>query len=138
MDPTIWAIIGLSIGALAFLNYLLNHAPGSDPEDFQLGPAELGVSCDCFLIPMVLGGIAVLGLSISSGAFDSREELYIVGIVAFSIITLAGYIGRRRRYREWRELRRIFERAVPTSTIHRPVDNPVDIQYEFDDEEEDY
>jgi hypothetical protein len=137
VDPIIWAFIGLGIAALAFFNYFLNHAPGSDPEDFQVGPAELGVSCDCFLIPMVIGGIAALALSISSGMFDSREELYVVGLFAFSLITIAGYLGRRRRYREWGELRDVFDRAIPTSTIRRPVDSPVDIRYEFEDEDED-
>ena len=117
-------------------NYYLNLAPGADPEDFQVGPPQLGLTCDCSLNILIIGGIVVLALSAVSGLFDSRLELYIVGIVAFSLITIAGFIGRRRRHREWKELRRIIERAVPSTSFLGLKRAPVEISFEDDDEDE--
>ena len=78
----------------------------------------------------------VLALSAVSGIFDSRLELYIVGIVAFSAITIAGFIGRRRRHQTWKELRKIIARAVPASSYLGFQRSPVDITYEDEDDEE--
>ena len=76
----------------------------------------------------------VLALSAVSGIFSTREEQYIVGGISFAVITIAGYIGRRRRHREWKELRKAIRRAIPGSYAdYRRA--PVDIM--FDEEEED-
>ena len=75
-------------------------------------------------------------MSAASGLFDSRLELYIVGIAAFSIITIAGFIGRRRRHREWKELRRVIERAVPNASFLGFKRAPVEIAFEDEDEDE--
>lgn len=78
----------------------------------------------------------VLALSAVSGVFSTREELYLVGGVSFAVITIAGYIGRRRRYREWKELRKAIRRAVPGSYAdYRKA--PVDVMFEEDDEDDD-
>ena len=119
----------------AVFNYYLNLAPGSDPEDFQVGPAQLNLTCDCSLNVLIIGGIVVLALSAGSGIFDSRLELYIIGIVAFSVITIAGFIGRRRRHQEWKELHRAISRAVPASSFLGFQRGPVDIPYDDEDDE---
>ena len=59
MDPVVGVILVIgSILAIIF-NYFLNRAPGSDPEDFVIGPQELGIKCDCFLNTIIVAGIAV-------------------------------------------------------------------------------
>ncbi len=120
----------------AVFNYYLNLAPGSDPEDFQVGPPQMNLTCDCSLNVLIIGGIVVLALSAASGIFDSRLELYIVGIVAFSVITVAGFIGRRRRHQEWKELHRAIARAVPASSYLGFRRTPADITYEDEDDED--
>ncbi len=120
----------------AAFNYYLNLAPGADPEDFQVGPAQLGITCDCSLNVLIVGGIVVIGLSAVSGIFDTRLVLYVVGIVAFSVITLAGFIGRRKRHQEWKELRKAIARAVPASSFLGFQRAPVDITYEDEDDDE--
>ena len=117
-------------------NYYLNLAPGADPEDFQVGPTQLGITCDCSLNILIIGGIVVLALSAVSGLFESRLELYIVGIAAFSMITIAGFIGRRRRHHEWKELRIAIERSVPGTSFLGFKRAPVDIPFEDEDDEE--
>jgi len=119
----------------AAFNYYLNLAPGSDPEDFQVGPPQLGITCDCPLNILIIGGIIALALSSVSGFFDSRTELVIVGIASFSIITIAGYIGRRRRHREWKELHKAIERSVPSTALVGYERTPMDITFEDDDED---
>ena len=136
LDLLTWIVlIVVVLLALAF-NYYLNLAPGADPEDFQVGPPQLGFSCDCSLNVLIIGGIVVLALSAASGLFDSRLELYIVGIVAFSLITIAGFIGRRRRHSEWKELQRVIERAVPSTSFLGFKKAPVEITFEDEDEDE--
>ncbi len=127
---------GTVIGAI--FNYLLNRAPGSEPEDYRIGPAELNITCDCAFNPLIISGIATLVVAISSGVFDSRMELYLAGLFVFSIITIAGIIGRRRRHEEWRELEEVFSRALVTSHIHSPIDSPPDIFYDEDDDSDYY
>ncbi|MHA1936367.1 MAG: hypothetical protein ACW97A_13920 [Candidatus Thorarchaeota archaeon] len=129
----LFAIV-LTIGVLlaAVFNYILNLAPGSDPEDFQVGPSQLGITCDCYLNTLILGGIVVLALSLSSAAFTSRIELYIVGIVAFILVTAAGIYGRRKRYKEWKEMDYVLKRAVSSS--YPRMSGRLDIPYDEDEE----
>ncbi len=138
MDAITWVILVTVVLLATAFNYYLNLAPGSDPEDFQVGPPQLGITCDCSLNILIIGGIVVLALSTASGLFDSRLELYLVGIVSFSLITLAGYIGRKRRYREWKELHKAIERAVPSSSIYGRDRAPIDILFDEDEEEDDF
>ena len=138
MDLVIWAIVIIGTLLAAAFNYILNFAPGSDPEDFQVGPSEMNITCDCFLNVIIIGGIMILALSAASGVFSSRIELYLVGGVSFAVITLAGIIGRRKRHREWKELRKAIRRAVPESQYTGFRRAPVDIQFEdIEDEDED-
>jgi len=127
-------VVGVLIAAL--FNYILNRAPGSDPEDFQVGPPQLGIRCDCFLNTLIIGSILVLALSASSYIFETRTELYTVGFIAFAIITAAGIYGRIIRHREWKELGEILERAVPKPP-DRPYPESFDISIEDEDEEYD-
>jgi len=127
-------VVGVLIATL--FNYILNRAPGSDPEDFQVGPPQLGIRCDCFLNTLIIGSILILALSASSYVFETRTELHIVGFIAFVIITAAGIYGRIIRHREWRELGEILERAVPKPP-DRPYPESFDISIEDEDEEYD-
>ncbi len=117
MDPFIILVIVVGIMIASYFNYLLNRAPGSDPDDFQVGPSELNITCDCYLNTLIIGGIVVIAIAASSSYFDGRLELYTVGILAFTIITVAGILGRRQRYAEWRELHKVFKRVVKKSKI---------------------
>ncbi len=134
MDPLIGFIIIMGVLIATAFNYILNRAPGSDPEDFQVGPPQLGIRCDCFLNTLIIGSILVLALSASSYVFETRTELHIAGFIAFVIITAAGIYGRTIRHREWRELGEILERAVPKPP-DRPYPESFDIVIEDDDEE---
>ncbi|TXT54626.1 MAG: conserved membrane protein of unknown function [Candidatus Thorarchaeota archaeon] len=132
MDIFIWILVTVGTAVLMLFNYYLNKAPGADPDDYIVGPPELGITCDCFINVLILGGIAVIAISINSAAFDSRLELYLVGIASFLAITVAGIYGRRERHREWKELRKTFQRAIPeahTRTYGRPT-----FEIYFDDE----
>ena len=135
LDTLTLIILAVAILALAIFNYYLNLAPGADPEDFSIGPPQLNMSCDCYLNTLILGGILVIALSAGSSMFESRVELYAVAIVAFSIITIAGIIGRRKRYREWKEFDKVIRRAIPKTHLMTQHGNPIDII--FDDETED-
>ncbi|TFG34559.1 hypothetical protein EU527_02780 [Candidatus Thorarchaeota archaeon] len=135
MEILMWAILISIVGVLAYFNYYLNLAPGTDPEDFRVGPQQLNITCDCYLNTLILGGILVLGLSAGSSIFSSRLELYLVGGIAFGVVTLAGILGRHRRYVEWRELHKVIQRAVPRSHLMQGYRSPVEIL--FDDEEND-
>lgn len=137
MDLIIWAIIIAGSLVAAAFNYILNRAPGSDPEDFQVGPSEMNITCDCSLNVLIIGGIMILALSAASALFASRMELYLVGGVSFAVITLAGLIGRRRRHREWKELNKAIKRAVFGSQYSGFRRAPVDILFEDDEDEED-
>ncbi|MHA2396007.1 MAG: hypothetical protein ACXAC0_04825 [Candidatus Thorarchaeota archaeon] len=136
MDILIWIVLVVAVLLASVFNYYLNLAPGSDPEDFQVGPPQLNITCDCPLNVLIIGGIVVLALSAVSVVFETRLELYIVGIVSFSLITAAGLIGRRRRYQEWKELQKAIHRAVPASSYLGFGRAPVDIAFEDEDEEE--
>jgi len=135
LDLLIWAIVIVGTLVATAFNYILNLAPGSDPEDFRVGPSELNITCDCSLNVLIVGGIVILALSAASGVFDSRMELYFVGGISFAVITIAGIIGRRKRHREWRELRKAIGRAIPSSPYYRA---PVDIVFDDEEDEEDY
>jgi len=136
LDILTWMVLVVVVLLASFFNYYLNLAPGSDPEDFQVGPPQLGITCDCSLNVLIIGGIVVLALSAISGLFGSRLELYTVGIVSFSLITVAGFIGRRRRHQEWKELHIAIQRAVPASSFLGFGRAPVDITFDDEDEEE--
>ncbi len=139
LDLFTWIVLVVVVLLSAAFNYYLNLAPGADPEDFQVGPPQLGITCDCSLNILIIGGIVVLALSAVSGIFTSRTELYLIGIISFSLITAAGFIGRRKRHQEWRDLQRAIERAVPISSFLGFQRNPVDIEYEdADDDDFDY
>ncbi|MBD3405195.1 MAG: hypothetical protein GF411_03550 [Candidatus Lokiarchaeota archaeon] len=147
MNVFVWVIVIVGTMILMLFNYYLNKAPGADPDDYVVGPPELGITCDCFLNVLILGGIAVIAISTNSALFDSRLELYTVGIVAFFAITIAGYFGRRERHREWRELRKTFQRVIPESSTRsfgRPSfeifydEDYFDEYEENDDDEEDW
>ncbi|MFX1261330.1 MAG: hypothetical protein ACFFAZ_04520 [Promethearchaeota archaeon] len=115
MDPIV--ALGVLGGVLlaSWFNYILNRAPGSDPDDFLIGPPALEIRCDCFINTMIVGGIAVLAMALMSSFFASRTELYIVGILSYIVITLAGVYGRKKRHEDWRQLDGILERSVPES-----------------------
>ncbi|MFW9788687.1 MAG: hypothetical protein ACFFE1_13490 [Candidatus Thorarchaeota archaeon] len=136
MDVLTWLVLLVVILLVAVFNYYMNLAPGTDPEDFQVGPPQLGITCDCSLTVLIIGGIVVLALSAVSGIFETRLELYLVGLFAFSLITIAGFIGRRKRHQEWRELRKAIQRAVPNTSIFGFRRAPMDIAFEEDDDED--
>ena len=133
MDLMLGVILVIGTIAATVFNYYLNRAPGSDPEDFQVGPDELGLRCDCYLNTVIIAGIAVIGVASFSGSFENRVEFYAIAIIVFVVVTLAGIIGRLQRYREWNDMSRVIRRAVPT-VVDRPTGN---IDFEFEDEEED-
>jgi hypothetical protein len=136
LDPVV--ALGIVIGVLlaSWFNYILNRAPGSDPDDFLIGPAVMEIRCDCFINTMIVGGIVVVALAIMSSVFASRMELYIVGIAAYIIITLAGVYGRKKRHEDWRDLNGILERSVPPSR-NQTLRERLDTLFR-DYEEEDY
>ncbi|NOR39464.1 MAG: hypothetical protein GQ580_07745 [Candidatus Thorarchaeota archaeon] len=136
MDLLIGFVVVVGVLIAALFNYILNRAPGSDPEDFQVGPPQLGIKCDCFLNTLIIGSILILALSASSYVFETRTELHIVGFIAFVIITAVGIYGRIMRHHEWRELVEILERAVPKPP-DRPYPESFDISIEDEDEEYD-
>ena len=135
MDLVILVILIAGIFVLAIFNYFLNLAPGSDPEDFALGPPQLNITCDCYLNTLILGGILIVAFSAASSIFTSRVELYITAGLAFAAITIAGIIGRRKRHAEWKEDERVIRRAVFRPGQMTSKRGPVDII--FDDEEDD-
>ncbi|TFG09288.1 hypothetical protein EU538_05620 [Candidatus Thorarchaeota archaeon] len=142
MDFPTLALLGFGVALAALFNYYLNRAPGSDPDDFTIGPPQLGVRCDCIFNILVLGGIVVIALAAASSIFSTRLELYVVGISAFVAITAAGYLGRRSRYREWQEMAKVFKRALPDSSFSYSSDRQQaglsfdDYDYDEDDEDE--
>ena len=125
-------VIG-TILAIVF-NYYLNKAPGSDPEDFIIGPEELGLKCDCYLNTIIVAGIAALAVSAASTSFDTRLDFYIIAIAVFAFVTLAGIIGRRQRYSEWKEMAHILKRSVP-KMVDRPTGS---VDYVFDDDDKEH
>ncbi len=136
LDPIL--LFGLIVGVTlaAAFNYLLNRAPGSVPEDYTIGPPSMEIRCDCCLNPLIVGGIFVIALAIMSSSFESRTELYVVGLISFIIVTIAGILGRRRRYEDWKELGDILERVVPPKdSFYRRT--PFDFDSPDDEEEDD-
>ena len=133
MNPIfgITIIAGTIIAAL--FNYFLNRAPGSDPEDFQIGPKEMGIKCDCFFNTLIVGAIAALAIAASSSGFDSMEDFFIVAFIFFAVITDAGILGRRQRYRDWNEMSYVLKRAVSPRKGFYP--GPVDILFDENEDE---
>ena len=136
MDLVTWAIVIAGIFVLVIFNYFLNLAPGSDPEDFALGPPQLNITCDCYLNTLFLGGILVVAFSAASSIFSSRLELYFVGGLAFTVVTIAGIMGRRKRHSEWREDEQVIRRAISKSNIMTGSQRPVDIVFDDEDDED--
>ncbi|MFW9913053.1 MAG: hypothetical protein ACFFEU_11310 [Candidatus Thorarchaeota archaeon] len=137
MDPVVALVILGGVIFASWFNYILNRAPGSDPDDFLVGPPALEIRCDCFINTMIVGGIAVLAMALMSSFFISRTELYIVGIVSYMVITLAGVYGRKKRHEDWRELDGILKRSVPKS--RNPIRRDrLDMMFrDYDDDDED-
>ncbi len=103
MDVLVLAAIVLATVIIAFFNYYLNYAPGTTPDDFAIGPQGSPIRCDCCINYLILGAITVGAIAVSSRYFDTLPELLLVVAMVFFSITLAGYVGRRRRHHEWRE-----------------------------------
>ncbi len=133
MDVLTGVLLVIGVPIIALFNYYLNKAPGSEPEDFRVGPPELGITCDCYLNTIILSAIAVIAVIANSNAFSSITELAAVGATAFAIITLAGIIGRRHRYREWYRMKRVLIRSVPSASKGRPSS----VYLSFDDDDKD-
>lgn len=137
LDPFVFLLIAAGVVVVSWFNYLLNRAPGSDPDDFLIGPEGMQIQCDCFLNTMIVGGIFVVAVAIASSAFASRTELYLIGTIAYVIVTAAGVYGRRRRYNDWKELDGVLQRAVPKAPPRAFDSDRLDIFFEEDDEEDD-
>ncbi|MHA1575803.1 MAG: hypothetical protein ACTSU3_00440 [Candidatus Thorarchaeota archaeon] len=140
MDILTLVILIAGVFILVVFNYYLNLAPGSDPDDFAIGPPQANITCDCYLNTLILGGILIIAFSAASAMFASRIELYLVAGISFAFITVAGVIGRRRRHADWREDEQVIRRAISKSHITPGKRGPVDIIFdeEKDDDEFDY
>ncbi len=108
------AVLLVGTGLAAALNYYVNRAPGSTPEDFAVGPEELDLSCDCCLGPLIIPLIVVAVYATSSTSFENRWVIYLLGATAFFVVLVAGVLGRYRRRREWAEMASLLERVIPT------------------------
>jgi len=137
LDPFVFLLIVAGVVVVSWFNYILNRAPGSDPDDFLIGPEGMQLQCDCFLNTMIVGGIFVVAVAIASSAFASRTELYLIGLIAYAIITAAGVYGRRRRYNDWKELDGVLQRAVPKAPRRAFDSDRLDVFFEGDDEDDD-
>lgn len=135
MEPVTLVFIIAGVFILAIFNYYLNLAPGSDPDDFALGPPQMNMTCDCSLNTLILGGIMIIAFGAGSSLFDSRIELYLFGGLAFAVVTIGGIIGRRKRHAEWKEDEQVIRRAIQKSPYGQGIHSPVDIR--FDDEDDD-
>ena len=133
MDPLTLALVIAGVAVVAWFNYYLNLAPGSDPDDFAVGPPQMNMTCDCYLNTLILGGIMVIAFSAGSSLFASRIELYLIGGLAFAVVTIAGLIGRRKRHTEWREDEKVIRRAIQKTSFGR---GPGSIDILFDDEDD--
>jgi len=138
LDPLSMVFVLVGVCVLALFNYYLNLAPGSDPDDFAVGPKELNLTCDCSLNTLILGGILVIALSAASSLFSSRYELYFIGILSFIIVTVAGIFGRRRRHAEWREDENVIRRAIQKTPFGTKSRDYIDVVFDDDDEDEYY
>lgn len=133
MDPVTLALVIAGVAIVAWFNYYLNLAPGSDPDDFAVGPPQLNITCDCYLNTLILGGIMVVAFSAGSSLFSSRVELYIIGGIAFAAVTIAGIIGRRKRHAEWKEDEKVIRRAIQKTSFGKGP-GYVDIVFDDDDD----
>ena len=135
MDPITLVIVIAGVLLVAVFNYYLNLAPGSDPDDFAMGPPQMNITCDCYLNTLILGGIMVVAFSAASSMFSSRIELYFVGGLAFAAVTIAGIIGRRKRHAEWKEDEKVIRLAIQKTQFGR---GPVDILFDEEDDDKKY
>jgi len=133
-------ILIASVFILVIFNYYLNLSPGSDPDDFAIGPPKANITCDCYLNTLILGGILIIAFMAASSMFASRVELYIVAGLSFAAITIAGIIGRHKRHSEWKEDEQVIRRAISKSHMTTSRRSSVDIFFEEekDDDEFDY
>lgn len=138
LDPLLIVIVMVGVCLLALFNYYLNLAPGSDPDDFAIGPPELNLTCDCALNTLILGGILVIALSAASSMFSTRYELYFIGIVSFIVVSVAGIFGRRRRFAEWREDEKVIRRAIQKSPFGNQSRDYVDVIFDDDNDDDEY
>jgi len=140
LDLITLVILIASVFILVIFNYYLNLAPGSDPDDFAIGPPQANITCDCYLNTLILGGILIIAFMAASSMFTSRVELYVVAGLAFAAITIGGIIGRRKRHSEWKEDEQVIRRAISKTHMTTSKRSPVDIFFdeEKDDDESDY
>lgn len=134
MDIGIGIVLAVCTFLAALFNYYLNRAPGSHPEDFRVGPPELGITCDCYLNILIVSAIAVVAVLAVSTVFGSIWELVIVGTLIFFSITLAGMLGRHHRHSDWRSIERVIARAVPSFNESRPAST--DLYFDEDEDDE--
>jgi hypothetical protein len=136
VDALTLVLLIAGVFLLAVFNYYLNLAPGSDPDDFAVGPPQLNITCDCSFNTLILGGILVIALSAASSTFDNRIELYLVGGIAFAVVTLTGIIGRRKRHAEWKEDEQVIRRAIQKAQFGSGRRGSVDIIFDEEDEDD--
>jgi hypothetical protein len=129
---TFWIAVLILLGSI--FNYYLNRAPGSDPDDFRIGPMNSGITCDCFLNTLIIGVIVGIMIATSASLFDSTVELIYAGVFSFLIVWIVGIWGRIRRHAEWREFDEVVRRAVPPPTFDEMDEDYIDLA--FDDDEE--
>lgn len=138
MDTVTLVIVIAGVFVLSLFNYFLNLAPGSDPDDFALGPPQLNLTCDCYLNTLILGGILIVAFSAASTVFSSRIELYFIAGLAFAMVTIAGIVGRRKRHAEWKEDEKVIRRAIQKSGLTTGSRSPVDIIFDDDDDDDEF
>lgn len=128
----LWIIAFVAVGS--FFNYFLNRAPGSDPDDFRIGPLNSEISCDCFLNTLIIGAITAVMIILSASLFDSTTELLYTGVVGFLVVWMAGILGRMKRHAEWKEFDEVVRRAVPAPIFDEIDQERLDIAFEDEDE----
>jgi hypothetical protein len=138
LDSVLLVVVLVSVCIIALFNYYLNLAPGSDPDDFAVGPAELNITCDCSLNTLILGGILVIAFSAISSMFSSRLELYFVGTISFIVVTAAGLFGRRKRHAEWKEDEKVIRRAIQKAPFGNYGRDYVDVVFDEEDDDDRY
>ncbi|MFW9799700.1 MAG: hypothetical protein ACFFD9_04645 [Candidatus Thorarchaeota archaeon] len=135
LDPLVFLVICVAVAVVSWFNYILNRAPGSDPEDFNIGPPGMQIRCDCFFNTMIVGGIFIIAMAIMSSAFATRTELFVIGLVSYVVITTAGVYGRRMRYKDWSEIDGVLKRAMPNPPRRAYDRDSLDIFFENEDDE---
>ncbi len=112
MDPVAIALVVVGTALAAVFNYYLNRAPGTEPDDFRIGPPELSLTCDCYLNTVVVGLVFAVFVVLLAPSIGPFVEAVSTALLCLLVITVAGVVGRRRRYREWRHLAELLDRVV--------------------------